>query len=131
MCEEPDYRLLVVHRMPTLKVLDQHVISALERRKAAGAIGGDVATLTVAFGKRVPPYDPAWDEQVPDRSRLEQDMSKVGTEVEKNLKCGCAEHVEIDVFQDDDDKLTDRSKTCRRRHGGEGVKAAHNETLRN
>ncbi|GIL85613.1 hypothetical protein Vretifemale_14155 [Volvox reticuliferus] len=86
MCEEPDYRLIVIHRMPGLKVLDQHVISPLERRKAAGVIGGDVATLTVAFGTRVPPYDPAWDEKVPERSVLEQDMSKEATTIRENQR---------------------------------------------
>ncbi|EFJ52944.1 hypothetical protein VOLCADRAFT_120248 [Volvox carteri f. nagariensis] len=86
MCEEPDYRHLVIHRMPALKVLDQHVITPLERRKAAGLIGGDVATLTVAFGKRVPPYDPAWDEKVAERSILEQEMSKEATSIRENMR---------------------------------------------
>ncbi|GIL59679.1 hypothetical protein Vafri_14415 [Volvox africanus] len=86
MCEEPDYRLIVIHRMPGLKVLDQHAISPLERRKAAGVIGGDVATLTVAFGVRVPPYDPAWDEKVPERSVLEQDMSKEAIAIRENMR---------------------------------------------
>ncbi|KAG2502123.1 hypothetical protein HYH03_000614 [Edaphochlamys debaryana] len=86
LCEEPDYRLLVIHRMPALKVLDQHVITDLERRKAAGLIGGDVATLTVAFGKRVPPYDPKWDEKVPERSVLEQDMTKEAATIRDNLR---------------------------------------------
>lgn len=39
ICEEPDYRLLVVHRLPGLTVLDQHVVTDAERRKAAGLIG--------------------------------------------------------------------------------------------
>ncbi|PNW81974.1 hypothetical protein CHLRE_06g268650v5 [Chlamydomonas reinhardtii] len=86
LCEEPDYRLIVIHRMPALKVLDQHVITALERRKAEGLIGGDVATLTVAFGKRLPPYDPAWDEKVPERSALEQQMSKEAATIRDTLR---------------------------------------------
>ncbi|KAG2435601.1 hypothetical protein HYH02_011893 [Chlamydomonas schloesseri] len=86
LCEEPDYRLIVIHRMPALKVLDQHVVTALERRKAEGLIGGDVATLTVAFGKRVPPYDPAWDEKVPERSVLEQHMSKEAATIRETLR---------------------------------------------
>jgi hypothetical protein len=52
------------------------VVTSAERRKAAGVIGGDVAALTVAFGKRAPALDPAWHERVPERSLLEQSMSK-------------------------------------------------------
>ncbi|GFR43310.1 hypothetical protein Agub_g4377 [Astrephomene gubernaculifera] len=86
MCEEPDYRLLVVHSMPALQVLDQHVITPLERRRAAGMIGGDVATLTVAFGCRVPQYDPAWDEKVPERSPLEQQLIKEAATIRDTLR---------------------------------------------
>ena len=74
-CEEPDYRLLVVHAMQGLKVLDQHVITAAERLKAKASIGGDVAALTVAFGKRAPPREL---ERVPERSLLERELAKVG-----------------------------------------------------
>lgn len=62
------------------------MITALERRKAEGLIGGDVATLTVAFGKRLPPYDPAWDEKVPERSALEQQMSKEAATIRDTLR---------------------------------------------
>lgn len=75
--EEPDYRLTVVHRVPSLAVLDQHVITDAERRKAAGLIGGDVQALTVAFMRRAPPYDPAWDAKVPERSVLERELGQV------------------------------------------------------
>jgi hypothetical protein len=75
--EEPDYRLIMIHKMPQLRVLDQHVITDAERRKAATAVGGDVQALTVAFGQRVPPYNPAWDSKVPERSELEQCLLKV------------------------------------------------------
>ncbi|PNH03645.1 Leucine-rich repeat-containing protein 72 [Tetrabaena socialis] len=86
LCEEPDYRLIVVHRLPGLKVLDQHVVTAAERRKATGVIGGDLATLTVAFGKRAPAYDPAWDDKVPERSALEGDMAKEATTIRDNVR---------------------------------------------
>lgn len=58
-------------------MLDSHAIMPAERTKAKGLIGGDVATLTVAFGKRLPHYDEAWDEKAPERSALEQDLVKV------------------------------------------------------
>jgi hypothetical protein len=41
-CEEPDYRLTVVHHMPSLEVLDQHKVTHQERHKAKALIGGDV-----------------------------------------------------------------------------------------
>ncbi len=50
--EEPDYRLTMIHRMPHLHVLDQHVITAPERRKAAALIGGDVQVRA-----RLPRYE--------------------------------------------------------------------------
>ena len=73
-CEEPDYRLQVVHAMPGLRVLDQHVISVAERSKAKANIGGDVAALTVAFGQRAPPRQL---EKVPEQSQLERELAKV------------------------------------------------------
>lgn len=60
------------------QVLDQHQVTGAERRKAAAQIGGDVQALTVAFMKRAPPHDPAWDAKVPERSQLEQELAKVG-----------------------------------------------------
>lgn len=63
--------------MPGLKVLDQHAITDLERRKAKALIAGDIAILTVAFGKRVPAYDPQMHEKVSETSELEQDLARV------------------------------------------------------
>lgn len=67
----------MVHAMPNLKVLDQHVITQTERMKAKARIGGDIQALTVAFGKRAPVRDPAWDEKTSERSVLEQELVKV------------------------------------------------------
>jgi len=39
-------------------------VSAEERKMAAAAIGGKTAQLSVAFGKRAPVYDPAWNVKV-------------------------------------------------------------------
>eukprot|EP00955_Chlamydomonas_euryale_P109588 365942-Chlamydomonas_euryale.AAC.49 len=75
-CEEPDYRMLVVHGMPGLRVLDQHVITPAERMKSEVAIGGSVSALTIAFGKRAPVRDGTWDAKVPERSLLEQELVK-------------------------------------------------------
>ena len=42
-----------------------------------GMIGGDVATLTVAFLRRMPAFNPKWDEKTPVRSVLETELGKV------------------------------------------------------
>lgn len=63
-CEEPDYRLMVIHAVPSLRVLDLHQVTAAERKAAETALGGRGVLLTVAFGKRCPPHDPAWDAKV-------------------------------------------------------------------
>lgn len=39
-------------------------VTAEERKIAAATIGGKTAQLTVAFGKRAPAYDPAWNVKV-------------------------------------------------------------------
>ena len=76
-CEEPGYRLCTINSLPPLLVLDLHVITPLERERAKALIAGDVVALTVAFGKRVPRYDPSWDEKSPDISPLEAEVHKV------------------------------------------------------
>lgn len=40
--------------MPSVHVLDQHVVTGQERIDARTLIGGDIAALTIAFGKRIP-----------------------------------------------------------------------------
>lgn len=77
LCEEPEYRLLVIHTIPSLRVLDQHVITAIERNKAKAVLGADAAARTIAFMKRAPVHDPAWDQKVSEHSLLEQDLRKV------------------------------------------------------
>mmetsp|Transcript_18694 Transcript_18694/g.40191 ORF Transcript_18694/g.40191 Transcript_18694/m.40191 type:complete len:364 (+) Transcript_18694:241-1332(+) len=96
-CEEPDYRLRVIHRMPRLKVLDMHVVTPLEKTKAAGVIGGDVQTLTVAFGKRAPLRQPEWDDKVQERSVLEQELVKEAARV-RDVKIVRAADAELAQF---------------------------------
>lgn len=59
-CEEPDYRLHVIHRIPSVHVLDQHVVTDQERFDARTQIGGDISALTIAFGKRIPMPEEWW-----------------------------------------------------------------------
>ena len=55
---------MVIHAVPSLKVLDLHQVTAAERKAAETALGGRGVLLTVAFGKRCPPHDAAWDAKV-------------------------------------------------------------------
>jgi len=57
-CEEPDYRLHVLNKIPSLKVLDSHEITTEERRKTKVMFGYDNASTTVAFMKRAPEKPP-------------------------------------------------------------------------
>ncbi|DBA75658.1 TPA: hypothetical protein ACH3X2_009025 [Trebouxia sp. C0005] len=80
-CEEPDYRITLIHAVPSLQILDLHQVSAEERKMAAAAIGGKTAQLSVAFGKRAPVYDPAWNVKTSERSGLEQDLGQTVAQV--------------------------------------------------
>ncbi|KAL3151471.1 hypothetical protein ABBQ38_012471 [Trebouxia sp. C0009 RCD-2024] len=78
-CEEPDYRLTLIHAVPSLKTLDLHQVLPEEKKTAAAVIGGKTAQLSVAFGKRAPQYDPAWSVKTSERSGLEQDLGQAVT----------------------------------------------------
>ncbi|MEW5305261.1 MAG: hypothetical protein WDW36_007816 [Sanguina aurantia] len=81
LCEEPEYRLLVIHTLPSLRVLDQHAITAVERNKAKAMLGVDAAARSVAFLTRAPLHDPAWDRKVAEHSQLEQDLRREATQI--------------------------------------------------
>lgn len=57
-----------------------------ERVKTKGLIGGDVATLTVAFGKRMPPYNAALHEKTPEKSVLERELNVEAEAVKDKLR---------------------------------------------
>ncbi|GAX73087.1 hypothetical protein CEUSTIGMA_g540.t1 [Chlamydomonas eustigma] len=80
--------------MPRLRVLDQHVIMEAERIKARANIGGDVAALTVAFGKRAPPRNLQY---VPVRSKLEEELVKEAARV-RDIKVIREREEELKLF---------------------------------
>mmetsp|Transcript_13357 Transcript_13357/g.46215 ORF Transcript_13357/g.46215 Transcript_13357/m.46215 type:complete len:342 (+) Transcript_13357:94-1119(+) len=53
-CEEPDYRLHVIHAVPSLHVLDLHVVTPAERARAEQQLGKGAVQATLCFGKRIP-----------------------------------------------------------------------------
>ncbi|WIA28063.1 hypothetical protein OEZ86_010648 [Tetradesmus obliquus] len=79
-CEEPDYRLLLIHVMPSLMVLDHHQVTPAERLQAAAQIGNETGILNVAFGTGVPQsvlqHRTAAAGQCQDRSVLEQELTQ-------------------------------------------------------
>mmetsp|Transcript_20704 Transcript_20704/g.67050 ORF Transcript_20704/g.67050 Transcript_20704/m.67050 type:complete len:272 (-) Transcript_20704:2571-3386(-) len=56
-CEEPDYRLCVIGAVPSLHVLDLHMVTDEERTAAAVLLGkgGAGVRKALAFGQRAPP----------------------------------------------------------------------------
>jgi len=71
-CEEPDYRLHVIHKVPSVHVLDQHVVTDQERFDARTQIGGDISALTIAFGERIPMPEEWWMEKVEPCTAMEK-----------------------------------------------------------
>jgi len=57
-CEEPDYRLRVIQTIPSVHVLDRHVVTGAERYEARTKFGNDTTSQTIAFMKRIPPPKP-------------------------------------------------------------------------
>eukprot|EP00967_Tisochrysis_lutea_P063516 scaffold81975_cov18-Tisochrysis_lutea.AAC.1 len=39
--EEPDYRMIVIYNIPSLQILDLHMVTDTERQKARMLIGGE------------------------------------------------------------------------------------------
>lgn len=75
-CEEPDYRLRVISALPSVRVLDDHVITPGERRQATALLGSAVALHTTAFGEHLPPVDPETLRKVPEVSELEAALNR-------------------------------------------------------
>mmetsp|Transcript_4801 Transcript_4801/g.8262 ORF Transcript_4801/g.8262 Transcript_4801/m.8262 type:complete len:365 (+) Transcript_4801:281-1375(+) len=53
-CEEPDYRLHVLHKIPSLHILDSHEVTTAEQHQTRVMFGYDLTSTSVAFGKRAP-----------------------------------------------------------------------------
>ncbi|KAJ9533417.1 hypothetical protein QJQ45_026499, partial [Haematococcus lacustris] len=85
-CEEPDYRMLLVHRLPSLEVLDQHAVSDTERRRAQELLGGDGTAAKVAFLQHLPPDDGAWRVKVAQPSALEQQLVKEAANIRETQR---------------------------------------------
>ncbi|KIY98907.1 Leucine-rich repeat-containing protein 23 [Monoraphidium neglectum] len=95
-CEEPGYRLQVVHRLPWLEVLDWHQVTDAERRRAREVVGGDVVSSTVAFGRRVP-ADNAWRERAPQQSVLEQELAQAAARV-REARLEAQDRIEAEAY---------------------------------
>mmetsp|Transcript_22596 Transcript_22596/g.27269 ORF Transcript_22596/g.27269 Transcript_22596/m.27269 type:complete len:349 (+) Transcript_22596:220-1266(+) len=84
-CEEPDYRLLVIHKIPSIQVLDSRVVSDDERQQAKVFFGLDITSSKLAFGGAAPPR-PGPPPPMPAGGpvgKLEQDLNQAVKEIKE------------------------------------------------
>eukprot|EP00164_Ancoracysta_twista_P005799 GFYU01007974.1.p1 GENE.GFYU01007974.1~~GFYU01007974.1.p1 ORF type:complete len:506 (-),score=184.98 GFYU01007974.1:197-1648(-) len=85
LAEEHNYRLYVIHKMPSLKVLDRHVITDIERQEAHDLYVGAMAEK-IAFGKKIEVYEKPIIPPKDAPSLMVQDMWKEIKQIEKERK---------------------------------------------
>ena len=86
-CEEPDYRAFVIHRMPWVEVLDQHMVTPAERTKAARLLDpASQARGLVAFGSRAPDFYGSWNDSVQEISARERELRRKAATLEGHEK---------------------------------------------
>lgn len=71
-----DYRLHVIHRVPSIHILDHRVVTNKERQEAKRLFKVKGSHLQIAFGKKAPPKKGYWSVRVPEVSPLVQDLQK-------------------------------------------------------
>mmetsp|Transcript_21219 Transcript_21219/g.55393 ORF Transcript_21219/g.55393 Transcript_21219/m.55393 type:complete len:351 (-) Transcript_21219:80-1132(-) len=99
-CEEPDYRLHVIHRIPSVHVLDQHVVTDQERFDARTQIGGDISALTIAFGKRIPMPEEWWMAKVEPCTAMEKACNEEAATL-RRARAKAAQEAELRLFEHD------------------------------
>ena len=82
-CLESNYRLHTIHRVPSLHVLDYHVVTEQERLQVQNFIGIGLSTENLAFGKRAICRTGEWSKKVPEVSQLERTLRKTVEEHKK------------------------------------------------
>lgn len=76
---------MLVHSIPSLKVLDLHAVTLPERIQAKRVFAPDV-TLDVAFGTHKPPPDPKLHEVAPPQSVLERELVTEAAALRERLR---------------------------------------------
>ena len=71
-----DYRLHVIHRVPSIHIFDHRVVTNKERQEAKRLFKVKGSHLQIAFGKKAPPKKGYWSVRVPEVSPLVQDLQK-------------------------------------------------------
>lgn len=93
-CEEPGYRLAMIHTLPSLVVLDLHYVTPSERRQAAQLAGPGAAASALAFLQKAPARDPR-AARVGKYSTLEQELQQVRQSLQacrRECQEGAGEH---------------------------------------
>ena len=75
-CLESNYRLHTIHRVPSLHVLDYHVVTDQEKAQVQNFIGIGLNTENLAFGKAAIARTGEWSKKVPEVSNLETTLRK-------------------------------------------------------
>ena len=75
-CLESNYRLHTIHRVPSLHVLDYHVVTDQERQSVQNFIGIGLNTENLAFGKAAIARTGDWSKKVPQVSKLERTLRR-------------------------------------------------------
>ena len=82
-CLESNYRLHTIHRVPSLHVLDYHVVTDQERIQVQNFVGIGLSTENLAFGKAAIARTGEWSKKVPEVSHLERTLRRTVAELRK------------------------------------------------
>ncbi|QDZ24978.1 hypothetical protein HOP50_15g75210 [Chloropicon primus] len=82
-CLESNYRLHTIHRVPSLHVLDYHVVTDEEMLQVQNFVGIGLSTENLAFGKAAITRTGEWSKKVPEVSQLERTLRKTVEDIRK------------------------------------------------
>lgn len=87
-CLESNYRLHTIHRLPSLHVLDYHVVTDQERLQVKNFVGIGLSTENLAFGKAAIARTGDWSKKVPEVSELERTLRKTVKTIKREKGAG-------------------------------------------
>ena len=87
-CLESNYRLHTIYRVPSLHVLDYHVVTDQERLQVQNFIGIGLNTENLAFGKAAIARTGAWSKKVPAVSKLERTLRRTVEGIKRSNEQG-------------------------------------------
>lgn len=87
-CLESDYRMHTISMIPSLHVLDYHVVTDIERTAIQSFLGIGLSTEKLAFGKAAIPRKGMWSVKVPEVSKLETTLRRSVENLKEQEKSG-------------------------------------------